>query len=199
MVATALRSLLDAAADLDVVAVASSIAAGIAAVASTQPDVILTDLVLADGVVTDHLPRLRAASSASRVLLVTGAPTEKAVRDGLDGGVQGFLDKGCSFEELVDAVRRVATGELVTSPSLASMVLAQLRTPVGPHGRLTGRELDVLQQLARGRSTTAIAAELCLSAHTVRNHVARAMAKLGVHSRLEAVREAVRRGFVAPY
>ena len=199
MVATALRALLDAEPDLTVVEVATTIAGGLAAVGSHRPDVVVTDLVLPDGLMTDHIAELRARAPRSKLLLVTGAPTEKAVREALDAGVSGFMDKADSASDLVDAVRRVAAGELVASPSVTPLLLAHIGVRDRPHGQLTTRELDVLQRLARGSSTGSIASALSLSTHTVRNHIARAMVKLSAHSRLEAVSEAVRRGLVSPY
>ena len=199
MVAAALGGVLQVEPDLDVVAVATSIAEGVEALARHRPDVVITDLHLADGVVTDHLAELRGAAPGCRVMLLTGAPTEKALLDAIDGGATGFVDKSRPVEEFVQAVRRVARGELVVSPELSHVLVARFRGERNhDQGALTRRELEVVQLLARGASTDAIADALCLSAHTVRNHVARVLLKLRAHSRLEAVSEASRRGLISP-
>ena len=200
MVAAALGAALESHADLSVLDVSPSIELGLASVSRHQPDVVVTDLRLSDGIITDHLGEMRRTSPASAVLLMTGSPTEKALLDALEAGVTGFVDKARPLAEFVDAVRRVGGGELVVSPSLAPALLAHLGGRGRPaRGALTRRELEVLQQLAQGRSTSSIAEALSLSANTVRNHIAAAMSKLAAHSRLEAVTEATRRGLIAPF
>ena len=200
MVAAALGGVLRAEPDLDLVAIATSLAEAAEVVTRQRPDVVVTDLHLTDGVATDHLDVLRASSPGSRVMILTGCPTEKALLDALDGGATGFVDKSQPIEEFVQAVRRVAGGELVVSPALAPVLLAR----VGggrhhDHASLTRRELEVLEMLARGASTDAIATAMCLSAHTVRNHIARVLMKLRAHSRLEAVSEGSRRGLISAW
>lgn len=200
MVAAALGGVLRSHPDLDLVERAPTIALGVTAAGRHRPDVVITDLRLTDGIVTDHLGALHRASPDSRILLMTGAPTEKALMDALDDGVTGFLDKTRPLEEFVEAIRRVAAGELVVSPTLAPALVAHLGAGRRPaRGMLTRRELEVLQELANGRSTSSIAEALSLSANTVRNHIAAAMAKLAAHTRLEAVTEATRRGLIAPF
>lgn len=200
MVADAFAAVFRRERDIDVVEVAATVAGGLEAAGHHRPDVVLTDLCLPDGVITDHLRDLLLASPGSGVLVVTGAPTEKALLDALDGGARGFVDKGGPVGDLVDAVRRIAIGELVVSPALAPMLLSHLADGPGrSRDALTRRELAVLQLLARGRSTASIAADLHLSANTVRNHIANLMPKLRTHSRLEAVSEATRRGLISPF
>lgn len=197
MVAAALGGVLDAQSDFDVVAIASDVDQALAAVTRHQPDVIVTDLRLAAGDVIEHLPELTRRSPQSRVLVVTGSPNEKALLDALEAGALGFIVKAQPMTELVDAVRRVARGELVVAPELAPALMSRLDGARRDPAVLSRRELEVVGLLAAGRSTQDIAAELFLSPNTIRNHIARSMAKLDVHSRLEVVAEASRRGLIA--
>ena len=107
----------------------------------------------------------------------------------------GFVRKDADAEELVSAIRSVAHGEAHFSRSAMAAIVRERRD--GPsHQQLSGREVEVLQAMADGRSVAQIAAALHLSQHTVRNHIRSAMGKLGVHTSLEAVVRAVRAGLV---
>lgn len=181
-----------------VVATAETIAGGIEAVAAHQPDVVLTDRRLPDGDVEDHVRAIVAASSGTRVLLMTGWPTERSSMAALDAGVSGIVSKTEPVSKIIDAVVRVAEGDLVLPADLARALLARGGRVPAPRSALSARELDVLEALARGESAQAAADRLCISPHTLRNHLAKAMLKLGVHDRLAAVSEAIRLGLVSP-
>lgn len=179
--------------DLDCVGAAPNLADGLTLVESTQPDVLVTDFRLTDGDVSSVLRELLRRSPDTRVLVFTGWPDERSFLEVMAIGATGFLDKAAPFEDFVDAIRRVSRGELVVAPRFLP---ALTRRATGPDDELTRRELEVLQLLAEGRTTAEVADELVLSVNTVRNHVARVLAKLGVRSRLEAVNVAVRRGLI---
>jgi DNA-binding NarL/FixJ family response regulator len=181
-----------------VVATARTIAAGIDLAAHHRPDVVLTDRRLPDGDVEHHVHAIVAASPGTRVLVMTGWPTPRSSMAALDAGASGIVSKTDQVSKIIDAVIRVAEGELVLPAELASALLE--RSGRGAAGRptLSDREIDVLEALARGESTQAAAERLCISHHTLRNHLAKAMLKLHVHDRLSAVAEGIRLGLVSP-
>lgn len=184
-----------------VVGVATDVAHALAVAARTQPDLLVTDLSLGAGEVLTDLHRFRAVAPDCRVLVVTGMPTERSFIEAMRLGVTGYLSKLQPLPELVHAARRVAAGEVVFPQQYVRLLIEHAdpsRAAVRSGPRLTAREIDVLQLLAHGASTTEVAAELSVAVNTVRNHLASAMAKLGASSRLGAVAEALRLGVVAP-
>lgn len=182
-----------------VIGTASSIADGVAGVAAQQPDVILTDRRLPDGDMDEHVTELKGACPSARVVMMTGWPTERSSLAALDAGVQGIVAKSQPVAQILDSISRVVAGDLVVPVALTHVLLARTgRSDVGQRNQLSRRELDVLEALACGESTVDAARRLCISNNTVRNHLARAMLKLGVHDRLAAVSEAIRLGLVAP-
>lgn len=179
-----------------VVATATTLAEGCEAVAAHRPDVVLTDRLLPDGEVDQHIGSLLQGSPHSRVLLMTGWPTERSSQAALESGAHGVISKTESVARIVEAVQRVASGELLLPPDVARRLLR--RPDHGARSDLSERELQVLEALASGDTSRAAAERLCMSHNTLRNHLSRAMLKLGVHDRLGAVTEAMRRGLIAP-
>lgn len=182
-----------------VVATAETIEEGVRMAGAAKPDVILTDRRLPDGDIDQHVARLLEVSPGSRVLMMTGWPTERSSLAALDAGVTGIVSKADPVSTIVEAVVRVAAGELLLPATLAPLLLRRSgqATPARA-GSLSGRELDVIEALAAGESTTVAAQRLCMSPNTLRNHLARAMAKLGAHDRLGAANEATRLGLISP-
>lgn len=182
-----------------VVGMAGSIDAGIEAARRLVPDVILTDRRLPDGDMDERVAELRDACPSARVVMMTGWPTQRSSLAALDAGVQGIVSKAQPVAQILDSIVRVVAGDLVVPVSLTQALLVRAgRSDTVQRNALSRRELDVLEALAWGESTIAAAARLCISNNTVRNHLARAMLKLGVHDRLAAVAEAIRLGLVAP-
>lgn len=182
-----------------VVGTAASIGEGLIAAATLQPDVVLTDRRLPDGDMDESVAELRAASPSSRIVMMTGWPTQRSCLAALDSGVQGIISKAQPVWQILDTVARVMAGDLVVPASLTPVLLARTgHSDALRPNELSRRELDVLEALACGESTIEAAQRLCISNNTVRNHLARAMMKLGVHDRLSAVSEAMRLGLVAP-
>lgn len=199
LLSSALRAAFAVDGRTEVVGTAPNIEAGIEAAARLQPDVILTDRRLPDGDMDERVVELRASSPASLIVLMTGWPTQRSCLAALDNGVHGIISKSQPVAQILDTVIRVVAGDLVVPSNLTPVLLARTGHSDSPRSNsLSRRELDVLEALARGESTVEAGRKLCISNNTVRNHLARAMLKLGVHDRLAAVSEATRLGLVAP-
>lgn len=169
--------------------------------AERAPDVVLMDVDLpgADGI--EATRRLRTACPGAKVVMVTGLEDPALIASAIAAGACGFVPKTRAVDELVDVVRRAAAGELVMPETHLAPVLEELRAGRGARPdllllrRLTPREGEILRALATGDGIPEIAERLGISALTVQSHVKNILAKLGVHSRLEAVTLAWRSGF----
>lgn len=194
VLAGAIQRALSVMEDMSVLGTAPSLAAGVDLVREVRPDVLVSDYRLSDGDVPSRLGELLAASPSTRVLVFTAWPDENSFLEAMGAGASGFVDKAGLFDEFVDAVRRVARGEVVVgSRFLPALTRRATNTDVGA---LSRRELEVLQLLSEGLSTADVAERLILSVNTVRNHITHVLTKLGVRSRLEAVNVGVRRGLI---
>lgn len=197
LVAESIAIALSADEDIVIAAVAGTCAEGVKAVQLHQPDICLLDQRLPDGTGTDLLPALRLVSPRTRILLVTGSDSDQVLRRALDGGCVGFLTKGQRASALVEAVHRASEGELVLTPQdLRRLIPNSGGGPARLGSDLTPRERELLDMLAQGLNTPAIADQLFLSRATVRNHIQAIITKLGAHSKLEAVTIALREGLV---
>ncbi len=180
-----------------VVGVAGTLAGARRMVAQDHPDVLLCDQRLPDGSGVAALPGLKALGPTTNILLMSADVPDSVLVTALENGACGFLSKSASVDDLVSAVRSAAAGEVLVSPALLARLLPRLHRERSGIGQdLTGREIEVLRALSRGLSNAAIAAELGISVNTVRNHMQNVLAKLGVHSKLEALSVAVREGIV---
>lgn len=198
VLASALAAVLDSEPDMRTVGVAKTVAAALSMAAANSPDVILLDHRLPDGDGVAAIGALLDLPGRSQVVVLTATASEAVLVSAMEAGAAGFLSKSRSLAEVVGAVRAAAAGELAMSPQLLGRLLGRIRraaTAVGAD--LTEREREVLQLLATGGSNADIARELTLSVNTVRNHVANLSAKLGAHSKLEALAIAVREGLLA--
>jgi two-component system nitrate/nitrite response regulator NarL len=167
--------------------------------AGERPDVVLMDLELPgmDGLQVTR--RIKATRPSTKVVAVTSFK-EPAAAELLAAGACGYIHKTRAVEDVLDLVRRAAAGEIVMPdadlPELVDRLQTVERPPVPEFtvGRLTARETQILQALAAGDSTPAVAAQLGISPLTVESHVKSILAKLGVHSKIEAVMLAWRHG-----
>lgn len=197
MVAEALASALAAEPDLDVIGIAGTLADALALVRSRHVDVVVMDYRLPDADGARGTAALREASPRTRVVMLTGLGGNDVVVRAIEAGCAGFLRKTQAIGEVRMAVRRAHAGEVVFTPAMLAEVVGRAGRQKFP-GRLSPRELEVLQLLAQGESVEQVSRRLFLSLHTVRNHVRRILVKLGAHSQLEAVAIALREGIVSP-
>ncbi|MFI6503687.1 response regulator [Nonomuraea typhae] len=199
LIRTGLRIILDAEPDLRVVGEAADGAAVVPVVRRERPDVVLMDVRMpaVDGIQATR--RLVALESPPKVLVVTTFENDDYVYDALRAGAAGFLLKRARPEDLAGAVRTVAAGESLLFPAaIRTLAATRPRAAVPGIGRLTGREGDVLRLMTRGMSNGEIAAELVVSAETVKTHVGNVLTKLGARDRTQAVIAAYESGFVSP-
>jgi DNA-binding NarL/FixJ family response regulator len=182
---------------LEVVGTAGTIARARTLMGTTAPDVVLLDHRLPDGEGVAAIGELRAIRPSAGIVVLTASAADHVLVAAIEAGAAGFLSKTRGLQEVTSAVRAAAAGEAVISPELLARLLPRLhRGGTAPRGELTGREREVLSLLADGLSNAAIAATLSVSVHTVRNHIANLSAKLGAHSKLEALSIAVRNGLL---
>ncbi|MFC9439082.1 response regulator [Nocardia sp. NPDC057030] len=196
--------ILDAQPDITVVGEAADGLEAIEKARELTPDVVVMDVRMPrlDGVAATH--RICAETSA-KVLVLTMFDLDEYVFDALRAGASGFLLKDVRRDELVDAVRVVASGEALLAPAITRRLIAELTGRGHPRpelarrlDELTERERDTLRQLARGRSNAEVAAALTVSEHTVKTHVSSVLAKLGLRDRVQAVVFAYEAGLVKP-
>jgi DNA-binding NarL/FixJ family response regulator len=194
--------------DMEVVAEAADGAQAVAAVARTCPDVALLDvrMPVMDGLQAGR--RILATPNAPRVLMLTTFDADEYVYEALRGGASGFLLKDIRSGQLVEAVRTVASGQSLLSPSITRKLIerfilagpASARPPEPPRelSDLTPREREVLLLIAEGLANAEIAARLFLSEATVKTHVNRLLAKLGLRDRVQVVILAYETGLIRP-
>jgi DNA-binding NarL/FixJ family response regulator len=197
--------ILDAEPDLAVVGEAADGPAARAAAAALDPDVVLLDIRMPgeDGLAVLH--RLVDADCRARILMLTTFDHDEYVYDALTAGATGFLLKDMAAEDIVAAVRQAGRGlDGLLAPALTRRLVERfaasgrpVRTTVALD-RLSPREAEVLRELATGRSNQEIGRTLHISETTVKTHVARVLAKLGVRDRVQAVIAAYEAGVVVP-
>lgn len=199
MFADSLRMALSAQPDFEVVGTASTLAQAKNLVATTAPDVVLLDHRLPDGLGVDSITDLRAIRPQANIVVLTAAAEDSMLVAATEAGCAGFILKTSPLDELVSAVRTAAAGEIMVSSDLLSRLLSRLHHQYEqPASDLTAREQEILQLIAEGLTNGAIASRLFISVNTVRNHVQSILAKLGAHSKLEALSVAIRDGIIDP-
>jgi two-component system NarL family response regulator len=168
-----------------------------------QPDLVLLDVLMPGLSGLDVVEKISAVSPGAKVILLTGSESEEDLLTALRAGARGYIVKDTPFDMLVDAIQAVANGGASLSPQMAGKLfdvcrqllrhqeLLQARKPT-----LTGREVEVLQLVAKGMTSRQIGEDLFISENTVKNHIRNILDKLGLHSRNEAVLYAVREKLV---
>ena len=206
VVRAGMRTVLDAAPDVTVVAEGANGHDAVRLAKEQRPDVLVVDVNLPDLNGLEVTRRLRAQKMPSAILILTVHDDAHTVMGLLESGATGYVLKEEALETLVGAVRAAARGESWLSPAVANKVVrravASPRLPAEPEPgsrdceRLTPREQEVLSLLAQGLGNAAIARKLVVTKRTVQNHVSNIYGKLGVASRTEAALVAIGRGWV---
>ncbi|MEV4104915.1 response regulator transcription factor [Nonomuraea sp. NPDC049649] len=201
VVRTGFGELLDTQPDFEVVGTAADGAEAVRVCGEVSPDVVLMDVRMPrmDGIEATR----RLAGAGPRVLILTTFDLDEYVYDALRAGASGFLLKDVTAERLFDAVRVVAAGEALLAPAVTRRLIsefARLRPAAEPASiaALTPRETQVLRLIAEGLSNPEIAARLTVTEETVKTHVSRVLAKLGLRDRTQAVVAAYESGLVVP-
>ena len=194
VVRSGLVGLLDVEDDLEVVGEAGDGAEAVARVRALVPDVVLMDLRMPTLDGAGATGEILASHPGVRVLVLTTYDTDADIVRAVEAGATGYLLKDTPRAQLVEAVRSAARGETVLAPTVAARLVSRMRSPaVDP---LTPREVEVLAAVARGLSNAEIGRELFIGEATVKTHLLRAFAKLGVDDRTRAVTVAMERGIL---
>lgn len=199
------RLILDLEKDIEVVGEASNGATCLRLVTRSAPDIVLMDIRMPEVDGIEATRRIVEAGSTARVLILTTFDLDSYVYDAMRSGASGFLLKDVPREQLVAAIRMVVRGESILAPAVTQRLIERFVAQPPPTTgtprslqRLSARELEVFSHLAAGRSNADIATRLFLGEATVKTHVARLLAKLGLHDRMQAVVLAYESGYVRP-
>jgi two-component system, NarL family, response regulator DesR len=187
LVRGALAAVLSSEKDLEVVAQLAGSDDVLGAARQHRPEVTVIDVARCDPAGLEIPRRL---SDQGHVLVLTPQRTAEALRQVLDAGLRGFLDKDTPPSELVNSVRRVAAGDWVIDPALAAATLHTRQNP------LTPRQREVLRLASAGTPATEIAQHLFLSPGTVRNYLSAAIRNIGARNLLEAIKRAEESGWL---
>jgi DNA-binding NarL/FixJ family response regulator len=184
--------------DIEVVGEASDGIAGTELAASAVPYVILMDVRMPKRSGIEACVAIKETAPTARIIMLTVSDEEADLYDAVKNGASGYLLKDSSIDEVAQAIRVVADGQSLISPSMAIKLLDEFKQMSRsdrqqvPTPRLTDRELEVLKLVAHGLNNREIAKRLFISENTVKNHVRNILEKLQLHSRMEAVMYAVR-------
>ena len=205
LVRSGFKLIIDAQDDMEVVGEAADGRAAIDETARLHPDIVLMDVRMpeVDGIAATR--SIVGERPEARVLVLTTFDEDRTVYDAMKAGASGFLLKSAPPAQFVEAVRTVAAGEALLAPSVTRRLVEDFvrRPPPGEGSAerladLTDREREVLTLIGRGRSNAEIAGELYVSGATVKTHVNRILAKLGLRDRVQAVELAYETGLVRP-
>jgi two-component system response regulator NreC len=194
VVRNALRLLLDAEPDFEVVAEAGDAEAAIRYVRGHKPTILILDLNMPGGSSLEAVPEIRAASPETEIVVLTMQNEPAYARRALQAGVRGYVLKEAADAELVQAVRGAADGDTYLQPALGAKLAAG--ADERDADELSERERDVLRLIALGHTNAEIAAQLYISIRTVESHRAHIQQKLRVSSRAELVQYALGHGLV---
>ena len=190
--------LLGVEADIKVVGEAGDGISAAALVASVVPDIVLLDVRMPKRTGLEACIEIKQLVPAARIIMLTVSDEEADLYEAVKNGASGYLLKDSSIDEVAQAVRVVAEGQSLISPSMAVKLLDEFKEMSRtdreqvPTPRLTDRELEVLRLVATGLNNREVAKQLFISENTVKNHVRNILEKLQLHSRMEAVMYAVR-------
>lgn len=197
IVRSALRALLEAEDEFEVVAEAGDVAEAVRKVLAYKPQVIVLDLSMPGGSSIQAIPQMREASPSTAVVVLTMEDEPRFAREALRAGALGFVLKESADSELVDAVHAALRGHRYLNPELGGEIAALPETPPGPPHNLTEREVEVLRLVALGHTNAEISEQLFLSVRTVESHRAHIQKKIGRNTRAELVAYAREHGLLA--
>ena len=188
-----------AAAGFEVVAKARDADGAVAAAGTHRPDLALLDVAMPGGGIV-AVPRILAASPATRIVMLTSSEDEDDLLGAVAAGAQGYVLKGVAGPELVAILGSVHRGETYVTPALAHAMFRGLGRPrdAGPLSELSVREREVLELVAAGLSNAEIGGRLGLAEKTVKHYMTSVLGKLGVGSRVEAALLAYKSGLGRP-
>ena len=200
------RELLEQKADLRIVGEASNGEEAVRLAQELQPDVLVMDVRMPKMSGIEATRRIKAEAPEIKILVLTAHDDDEYVFALLQAGANGYLLKTAEIEELVRAIRTVASGQSALAPEVTGKVVAQFTSGKSlpdvindkeeDYEGLTERELGILELVGKGLSNKQIGKELFISDRTVQAHLSNIFAKLGVNSRTEAVMHAVRKGWI---
>jgi DNA-binding NarL/FixJ family response regulator len=203
LLASAIARVLEGQPDLAVSGVSASGADAVESVALHRPDVVLMDFRLPDVTGPDAARTIKSAHADAAIVFHSADESETALLDAIDAGATAYLTKDATADQIVEAVRRASTGEVLIPVELFARAIARQRAVVIKKrereqllAEFTPRELDILHLLAEGLDTTAMSRRLGIAPHTVEWHVRHVIEKLQVHSKLQAVIAAARNGLI---
>jgi DNA-binding NarL/FixJ family response regulator len=204
LLASAIARILDGEADLTVCSVARTGGEAASLAARENADVALLDFRLPDVSGPAAAGLILAAKPEAAIVFHSADESESDLLDAIDAGATAYLTKSATADQIVEAVRRAAAGEVLIPVALFAKAIARqqrLRTEAAEHRKLlaqfTPRELEILRLLAEALSVNAMAERLSIAPHTVEWHIRHVIEKLQVHSKLQAVVEGARKGLIA--
>lgn len=183
------RSLIEVEEDLVVVGEAATAADALARIPPTRPDVAIVDVRLPDGNGVEVCREIRSTHPEIQCLVLTSFADDEALFDAIMAGAAGYLLKQIKENDLVDAIRRVASGQSLLDPEVTARVLDRLRRPPQVDARvaaLTDQERRILDLIAEGLTNRQIGERIYLAEKTVKNYVSSLLSKLGMERRTEA-------------
>jgi two-component system nitrate/nitrite response regulator NarL len=206
LLASAIAKILEGELDMSVRGIARTGAEAAAVALREKVGVVLMDFNLPDMTGPGAAATIRTAMPDVAIVFHSADESEAALLDAIDAGATAYLTKAATADNLVEAVRKAGRGEVQIPVALFAKAIARQRTVQAErHDRerlsagFTARELDVLKLLAEGLDTNAMSQRLGIAAHTTEWHVRHVIEKLGVHSKLQAVIAAARRGLITLY
>ncbi len=208
LVRECLKLLIDAQSDMEVVAEASNGRAAVQKAVQIQPDVAVMEVFQSLVSSASAIRQIKQSAPQTKVLVLTLHEDKYTVREMLNAGVSGYVLKRSTADDLIRAIRTLASGGVYLDQAFAGRVMTNLtrkpqnngglaRRVEGIGGELSERETDVLRRIAQGYGTKEVAVRLDLSVKTVESHKARAMEKAGLDSRVDIMRYAVQQGWLS--
>lgn len=204
VVRSGLRMLLENEADLVIAGEASTGGQALEMVETLEPDVVIMDITLPDISGIEATRRIKESHADVAIVALTIHEDQQYFFEMLQAGASGYVPKRAAPDDLITAVRAAHRGETYIYPSLAKLLVGDFLSRSGEEGAketmngLTPRENEVLSLLAEGKTNDEIADILTISVHTVARHRENLMGKLGLHSRSELVKYAIRKGLIKP-